>query len=160
MERKTKMRLMHAKDISELSKIYVRVYTDFDVGECWDIESAKKLMKYWYQRQPDLCLVAELDNKLVGCFMAGIKPWWDGNHLVDGELFVDPTYQKHGIGTQLSVAIYKAALKKYNVISFDATTFKRTKFPLSWYKSQGYEVNKEWVLISGEVKKALKTLSR
>ena len=156
-----KIRLMKKTDLDNLSRMYVKVYTAFNVGESWNSASAKKLLVDWLSRQPDLSFVAEVDGKLAGAFVAGIRPWWDGNHLVDGEVFVDPDCQKSGIGTELSKALYKKALKKYDVVAFDTYTFKKSKFPLSWYiKSQGFKVNEDWVMIAGNVKLALAKLQK
>jgi len=60
----------------------------------------------------------------MGGFVAGIKPWWDGNHLVDGEIFIHPKFQKKGFGKLLSKYMYETAIKKYNVVSFNTITFK------------------------------------
>jgi len=56
--------------------------------------------------------------------------------------------------------LYKKALTKYKVTSFDAFTFKKTKFPLSWYLSQGFIVNEDWTMISGDVKTILSHLKK
>ncbi|MBS3169169.1 GNAT family N-acetyltransferase [Candidatus Woesearchaeota archaeon] len=151
---------MQKEDLRQLAEIYSIVYQKFDIEERWTSESAKRLLSYWFDKQPDLAFVAEFNGKVVGAFIAGIKPWWDGNHLSDGEIFVHPDYQKKGIATKLSVALYEKALQKYNVISFDAYTFKKTKFPLSWYLSQGFVQNKEWIMISGDVKGIVSKLKR
>lgn len=151
---------MQKEDLRQLAEIYSIVYQKFDIEERWTSESAKRLLSYWFDKQPDLAFVAEFNGKVVGAFIAGIKPWWDGNHLSDGEIFVHPDYQKKGIATKLSVALYEKALQKYNVISFDAYTFKKTKFPLSWYLSQGFVQNKEWIMISGDVKDIVSKLKR
>ncbi len=154
------IRPMQKEDLSRLAEIYVEVYKQFDVGEHWTLNTAKRLLSYWLEKQPDLALVAEYDGQVVGAFVVGIKPWWDGNHLVDGEIFVHPKYQKEGIGTELSKVLYKKALEKYKVTSFDAYTFKKTKFPLNWYNSQGFTVNEDWVMISGNVKSVLSKLQK
>ena len=149
---------MQKEDIPPLAKVYVQVYRTFAIGESWEVTSAEKLLEYWLTKQPDLALVAEVDNKLVGAFVAGIKPWWDGNHLADGELFVDPAYQKKGIATALSKSMYKKAVEKYNVTSCDAYTFRKTTFPLNWYLQQGFKINEDWVIISGNVQEIIKKL--
>lgn len=118
----------------------------------------KKLLSYWLERQPDLAIVAEYNGRPVGAFVAGIKPWWDGNHLVDGEIFVHPDLQKKGIGTELSKALFKKALERYKVTNYDAITFNNHKFPLNWYKSLGLISSENLVLISGNVKSILSTL--
>lgn len=155
-----KIRLMQEKDLTPLSKVYTLVYKKFDIGEKWNDKTSKKLLTYWLDKQPDLAFVAELDGQVVGGFVAGIKPWWDGNHMSDGEVFVHPDYQKRGIATKLSIALYEAALKKYKVVSFDAYTFKKTKFPLSWYLSQGFLQNEDWTMISGDVSYILSKLKK
>ena len=144
--------------MKEISKMYSLVYEKSDVGERWTVETAKKLISYWFKRQPDVAYLAECNGQIVGAFIAGIKPWWDGNHISDGELFVHPNYQKKGIATKLSIAVYEKALEKYGVVILDAYTFKRKKFPLSWYLSQGFTQNKEWTMITGSVKTALSKL--
>ncbi|MFH0869877.1 MAG: GNAT family N-acetyltransferase [archaeon] len=150
-----KIRQMKRTDLKELSRLYVKVYVCFDVGERWDIKSAHALLLHWFKRQPDLCFVAELKGRLAGAFVTGIKPWCDGNHLFDGEVFVDPDVQAKGIGTELSIAVYEKAVKKYKAVCFEATTFKLKKHPLSWYKSLGFKEVDYLTLISGDLKEAL-----
>ena len=152
------IRLMHKKDLQPLAEAYVAAYEQQNIGEHWTIGTAKQLLAYWLKKQPDLAFVAECDGKPVGAFIAGIKPWWDGNHLFDGELFVHPDFQKQGVGTELSKVLYKTAFKKYKVTKYDAFTFKKIKFPLQWYKKQGFIEQKEWTIISGDVREIIKNL--
>lgn len=152
------IRQMQKCDLQQVAEVYALVYQKFDIGERWTVETSKKLLSYWFDKQPDLAFVAECESKVIGAFVAGIKPWWDGNHISDGEIFVQPDYQKNGIGTKLSIALYKKALEKYDVVSYDFFTFKKTKFPLSWYLSQGFVRNEDWTLISGDIKSILSNL--
>jgi GNAT superfamily N-acetyltransferase len=149
---------MKKSDLPQLAKVYTAAYQNFAIGEQWTAKTAIKLMAYWFAKQPDLAFVAEVNKKTVGGFISAIKPWWDGNHLSDGEIFVDPNYQKQGVATKLSIALYEKALKKYRALIFDAFTFKKTKFPLEWYLSQGFVENKDWILISAATKKILAKL--
>lgn len=154
-----RIREMKKKDVLELSRIYAKVYSDFDVGEKWTPAKARKLLVYWLKRQPDLAFVAEAKRKPVGGFVAGVKPWWDGNHLVDGEIFVRTDFQKKGVGSALSKKMFEKAIKKYDVKVWDTYTFKG-KYPLKWYKSLGFSEVKEWVMISGSVKTAARKLGK
>ncbi len=153
-----KIRQITEKDLDKLAEIYTEVYRVFDVGEKWTTNKAKILFEYWLKTQPDLCYCAELGGKLIGAFVVGIKPWWDGNQLVDGEIFVHPDYHKKGIGTELSKTVFRVALQKYQVVSWVATTFKNKEFPLSWYQRLGFKEDGNWILITGDVKKALEIL--
>ena len=153
-----KIRQIKKEDLNKLAEIYSKVYGVFDVGEHWTKKSSYNLLGYWVKRNPNLSFLAELKGLIVGAFVADIKPWWDGNHLVDGEIFVDPDYQKQGIGSELSKSMYNLAIKKYKVVRFDTYTFKKTEFPLKWYKSQGFQEINEWAMISADIKEVLKKL--
>jgi ribosomal protein S18 acetylase RimI-like enzyme len=154
------IREVRNQDLPALADLYVKTYEDFDVGEKWDTSSSLELLKYWFDRQPDLAFLAEWDGKICGAFFVAVKPWWDGAHLVDGELFVDPEMQKMGIGSKLSIRIFEEAISKYNAKVWDTYTFRNSKHPLSWYKSLGFEEIKEWVMICGNLENALKRLKK
>jgi len=80
-----------------------------------------------------LAFAAEYDGKIVGAFFAGIKPWWDGNHLFDGEIFVHPDFQNKKIGKALFKRILEEAVKKYDAKIFDAFTFNGSEFASGVY---------------------------
>ena len=71
---RTEVRPMKENDLSPLAEIYTEVYRVFDVGERWDKESAEKMLGHWFKHYPDLAFVAEYDGKVVGAFLAGVKP--------------------------------------------------------------------------------------
>jgi aminoglycoside 6'-N-acetyltransferase I len=152
------IRPMREVDLEEAAVLYTNIYDRLDVGEKWTKDTSYQLMKYWFSKLPDICFVAIIDNKIVGGFVAGIKPWWDGNHLIDGEVFVDYDYHKHKIGTELSKVMYKTALDKYKITSIDLSTFSKNGFPLSWYEKLGFKVNKQLIMINGNPGLALKKL--
>ncbi|MDP9195807.1 MAG: GNAT family N-acetyltransferase [Pseudomonadota bacterium] len=148
------------EDLDELARVYAAVYGHFQVGEKWTPETALRLLEYWFRRNPELCFTAFAGDRPVGAFFADVKPWWDGNHLVDGEVFVHPDFQKQDIGRQLSIRLYETALEKYQVTSFDTYTFRNNGHPLSWYRKQGFAEVTEWSLISGDVRQALEFLKQ
>ncbi len=152
-----KIRNVEENDLKKLAEIYADTYTFFDVGERWTKEKAYEMLKYWFEKQPDLCFLAECEVKVVGAFVVGVKPWWDGNHLIDGEIFVHPNYQKRGIGSILLKHVFEYALEKYQIVRWDTFTVK-DKYPLKWYKSIGFEEIKEWTMISANPQEVLKIL--
>lgn len=153
-----KIRLMQEKDLMPLSKVYTLVYKKFDIGEKWTEKTSKKLLEYWFDKQPDLAFVAELDGQIVGGFVAGIKPWWDGNHMSDGEVFVHPDYQKKALPLNFLLFFMKRPLKIIMLSVSMLTHSKRQNSPLSWYLSQGFIQNEDWTMISGDVKSILLNL--
>jgi len=152
------LRKIEQQDLGALVRIYVETYKD-NPDEHWTVDSAYKLLLYWFNKQPDLAYLAETDGQIVGGFLIAVKPWWDGNHLFDGELFVHPDYQKQNIGKNLLKKVLAEAVKNYNAVEMDTYTFT-TDFPLNWYKRIGLGEIKEWVMLSGKVKEIIKNLNR
>ena len=109
------IRLAKKEDIKYLAPIYKELYDDADIGENWSIEKCEELLNYWYKQQGDLLFVDIEDGKPVGAVVSGIKSWFDGLRLVDGEIFVDKKYQQNHIGKALMIEHLKQAKIKYNV---------------------------------------------
>lgn len=154
-----KIRPARKQDTNTLAKIYVDAYNPLNIGESWDAESAKRLLLHLYKSQPDLTFVAEIDGEVVGAINALIKPWWDGNHITDGEVFVDPKFQGKGIGKKLIQYLFMEARKRYQAVSWDTFTHVVHEHPMKWYKSMGFEEINEWRMITGDIEKVLRNLT-
>lgn len=152
------IRQMKVEDLEDLSRVYVDAFKDPELGENWEPKSAYALLEDWFKRQPDLSFVAEYNNKLVGAFVVGVRPWWDGYHLVDGELFIASEYQKQGIGSRLIKEVLEEANKKYSPLTWETYTFRNQEFPLNWYKSIGFKEIEEWVMIKADISQILEKL--
>jgi|WetSurMetagenome_2_1015567.scaffolds.fasta_scaffold472558_2 GNAT superfamily N-acetyltransferase len=153
------IRLANIKDLPPLAEIYKKSYNTLHIGENWSNDSALKLLEHLRHEQADLFFVAEEDGTIVGGSVALLKPWWNGNHLADGEIFIDPTFQGKGIGTQLIKHMFTEALRKYGVVSWDTFTHRVHEYPLKWYKKLGFEEIRDWVMITGDIKKVLKNIT-
>ena len=154
------IRNVKIEDLNALASIYKELYDDADIGEYWTIENAKKLLEYWYDKQGDLFFVAEEDGKAVGAVMSGVKPWFDGNRLVDTEIFVSKQYQKRHIGKELykkhlaeSQRIYQA-----KVIEFH-TYGDESEFPQNWYNRIGFKKDKELIIMNASIQQVLEHLA-
>ncbi|MBI4058369.1 GNAT family N-acetyltransferase [Candidatus Gottesmanbacteria bacterium] len=149
------IRAVKESDFPSLSEIYCKSYNPLNIGERWTSEKAMDLLKWLYDKQPDLFFVACDGEKVIGAISALTKPWWDGVHLADGELFVDPLYQGKSVGKHLIRRLFTEAQKKYQAVSWDTITHIVHEHPLKWYKKIGFEVIGHWCLITGDIKKVL-----
>lgn len=155
------IRLAKEEDLKELAIIYKELYDDADIGEYWSVESALKLLQYWYDRQADLFYVAEEDAKVVGGVVSGIKPWFDGNRLIDGEIFVSKDYQGKHLAKLLMLEHLKEAMNKYGVKVMEFHTYGDEKeFPQNWYTRLGFKKDNELIIMNGEIEEAINNLSR
>ncbi len=142
-------------DLNRLAQIYTDAYNSLNIGEHWDSSSAHQLLLHLYEHQSDLFFVAIKDGQVVGGIVSLVKPWWDGNHITDGELFVDPNHQGSGIGSLLIKRMFEEAKDKYDAVSWDTFTHVVHDHPLKWYKKLGFKEIKEWTMITENIDEVL-----
>ena len=157
----------HLRDIHDLEILagdYADYYRGSVIHEQWTKESATKLFEYFYNINKELVFVAYDDanqnSKPVGIITSILKPWHDGNHLVDGELFVASKY-RNGIVAKMSVkALLKYAVATYNATVIEGATYEDEKrFPYNLYKKLGFEtLNNQLKFVSGDINAVLNKL--
>lgn len=151
------IRLVKKEDLKELAKIYRDLYGKSILNEDWSIEKSYGLLDFFYKLQSDLFVVAEVDKKVIGAVMSLVKPWYDGNRLIETEIFVADEYQRSGIASRLFHKHFKLAMEKYDAKIIEAHTYKEENgYPLNWYKKQGYKVIDEWYVINGDIEEVYK----
>ena len=147
------------EDLDIIASYYADYYSNSVLQEKWTKKSAKQLFNYFYNQNKDLFFVAYDDDKPVGVIMSVLKPWWDGNHLEDGEVFVIKEYQQRGIAKMLFKTLFEYAIKKYNATTIEGHTYEdKNGFPYNWYKRIGFETIDDWKIISGDLKEIMKKM--
>lgn len=145
-------RLASKHDFPQLASIYCLLYKNSSLGENWKQESALALFNYFYALHPDIFIVAEVDSQPIGAIMSLVKPWHDGNRLIETEVFVDANFQHHGIGTMLFKEHFRLAMQNYSAQFIEAHTYEESNgYPLKWYIKQGYKVARDILVIEGEI---------
>lgn len=155
------IRIRPAKDddVSKLAKVYVSAFLEVDPTEEWSESTAAQLIRFFLRNQPDLAFVAEEQDEILGGICGLAKPWWDGNHLVETELFVCPHHQRKGIGSKLFAHLLGIASERYQASYMELITFKNLEFPLSWYFRLGFEEKESWRILFGQVEAVAAQLS-
>ena len=146
-----KIRAIADHDLDALGQVYVDSFREVDPSEKWTVERGAELIKFILTKQQDLAFLAQDEGKIAGAILGMVKPWWDGNHLVETELFLSPAFQKRKIGTKLFHHYLDTARRLYDVTVIEAVTFKNLEFPISWYRSMGFKEKKDWQVMFGEV---------
>ncbi len=149
-------RLIRSEDIQKVAEIYMESFNRA-TEEQWTKENAKRFIQYWHKRQPDLFFIAERSGEIAGGAVAAIKPYYNGNNLVEGELFVAPKFQKQGLAKKLLKFLIQSAIDKYRITAVSEITYKNV-FPLNWYKRIGFK-ECDLIYIEGNAKEILKNLS-
>lgn len=151
------IRLVQEKDLAPLSMIYKALYNNSSVlNENWTEESAFKLLYFYYTSQPDIFVIAEEDGVVVGAVMSLVKPWYNGNRLIETEIIVTESRQHCGIASKMFKEHFKRASDIYDVKTIEAHTFQDERgYPLKWYKKQGYTIDNNLLVINGNIPRVL-----
>ncbi len=156
-----RIRRIKEADIPRLGKLYVQIYKKHNVGEAWTVPAAQRMLRWYLKIAQDMAYLAEDDGQIIGAFLVGVKPWWDGNHLLEGEIFVHHDYQRSGIGSALMKKILEHGVKKYRAVIWEPFAYE-WDYPFKWYKSLGFKKVKGngLTIISAKPKDVLNKLKR
>jgi ribosomal protein S18 acetylase RimI-like enzyme len=86
------------------------------------------------QRDPDLFLLAEVDNELVGAVLGG----FDGRRGMMYHLAVDPPYRRQGIGEALMQELERRLIEK-GCIRYYLLVTKDNQEALRFYEARGWQ---------------------
>jgi len=106
-------------------------------------------VKLKLQRDPDLFLVAEdADHEIIGVVMGA----WDGRRGWINHLAVRPDCQRQGVGKTLTDELEMRLLGK-GAAKVNAQVYEWNRNSLDFFKSRGYEVHSDLVMIGKTLKK-------
>jgi len=94
-------------------------------------------------RNPDLCLIAKIDERVIGVVMGG----FDGRRGYVHHLAIDPEYQKKGYGKILIDELMKRFRKK-RVHKVHLFIERRNKEVIAFYQKLGWEIRKDLMMMS------------
>jgi ribosomal protein S18 acetylase RimI-like enzyme len=109
-----------------------------------DLEDVKLKL----QRDPDLFLVTELDDEIVGSVIGG----WDGRRGWIYHLSVKPEHQRQGIGAELVREVEKRLVAK-GAKKVNAQVYKWNEQSSEFFKAIGYEAQPELIMIGKQLRK-------
>jgi ribosomal protein S18 acetylase RimI-like enzyme len=105
-------------------------------------------VKLKLQRDPDLFLVAEHDDTIVGGVIGG----WDGRRGWIYHLAVRPEHQRKGIGVRLVRELEKRLVDK-GAKKVNAQIYKSNEQSSKFFKAIGYEAQPDLVMIGKQLRK-------
>jgi hypothetical protein len=154
------VRLAVPADFKSIARLYADFYNSLDkLGERWTLEAARKFISHFYARQPDLFFVAEKNTRIICAIMAAVQPWWDGNHLVEGELLIDKNFRQHARCTaELLQTLLHTAELNYQAVTWDTIVPSILGHPFEQYQQLGFRDAPFWHAVSGDVRDILTRL--
>ena len=105
-------------------------------------------IKLKLERDPDLFLIAEEDDRILGVVMGA----WDGRRGWINHLAVRPEYQRKGIGTVLIHELEKRLTGK-GAKKVNAQIYQWNQKSVDFFKALGYKVHSDLVMIGKMLEK-------
>jgi ribosomal protein S18 acetylase RimI-like enzyme len=109
-----------------------------------DLEGIKTKL----QRDPDLFLVAEENQEMIGAVMGA----WDGRRGWINHLAVKPEHRRKGVGSALIQELERRLVAK-GAKKVNAQIYKWNTRSFEFFKSVGYEAHSDLVMIRKHLKK-------
>jgi hypothetical protein len=153
------IRLIIHSDIPEVAKVFVDSFREVDPSEEWTTPKAEALIGFFLKVQPDLAFLIERDGRVAGAVLGIVKPWWDGNCLVETEIFIAPEFKTRGIGTLLGFHYLREAMRLYDVRSIHTITFNDFDFPASLYSRIGFRDKTNWKVMVADASETVQKLN-
>ena len=100
------------------------------------------------QRDPDLFLIAEQDEEIIGSVIGG----WDGRRGWIYHLAVRPDHQRKGIGTKLIEELERRLFAK-GAKKVNAQIHKWNNQSSEFFKAIGYDAQSDLVMIGKQLRK-------
>ncbi len=100
------------------------------------------------QRDPDLFLVAEQDDKIVGSVIGG----WDGRRGWIYHLAVKPEHQRKGIGVELVREVEKRLVAK-GAKKVNAQVYKWNEQSSEFFRAIGFETQPDLIMMGKQLRK-------
>ena len=105
-----------------------------------NLDDSKEGIDKFLQRNPDTCLVAEADNRIVGVIIVGN----DGRRGYIYHTAVNPQYRKQGIAKSL-VETAMAALQNNGINKVALVVFDRNEIGNDFWEKMGFTVRDDLI---------------
>ena len=104
---------------------------------------SEKEVERMVERNPKLCLVGKLDNKIIAVVFGG----FDGRRGYVHHLAVKPIYQKRGYGKKIMLELLNR-FKELEVHKLHLFVEKRNQEVITFYRNMGWELRDDLEMMS------------
>ena len=131
---KPSLRTFRMKDYRQVRAVWKESGLEIRPGD------SRKGIRLKLQRDPELFLVAEVDDKIIASVMGA----WDGRRGWIYHLGVLPAFQREGIAGKL-VREVERRMKAKGVVKVNASVYKWNKKSLAFFRASGYSADDKTV---------------
>ena len=94
-------RIRSIERLHECVEVLIEAYNREPWNNTWTPDTAKLILTCYFNTLDFMGWIATTDNRIVGCCLGNIEPYYTGRNFYLRELFVSVGSQKSGIGKML-----------------------------------------------------------
>ncbi|PBQ33894.1 GNAT family N-acetyltransferase [Sphingobacteriaceae bacterium] len=136
MKKITIIKIESPKSLPSCAEVLVNAYNSEPWNDEWTKDKALEKLMCFYNSPKFLGWMAYENDKLLGCCVGNIEPYFSGDYFYLKEMFVSFDAQHKGIGREL-MNVLTAELERINInaiILFTSSEF----FPFEFYNKVGF----------------------
>lgn len=131
------------EDYNTIAKLMIRAFKNPPWNEDWDYDRAYQRIKQLDDGKYTRCYVYLLDHKIVGVICGKIVTYVNGTDLMIEDFYIDPDYQRMGIGKKM-MALAELELK--DIDNFTLITGKGF-YSVDFYQNNGFSIKDELIFM-------------
>jgi ribosomal protein S18 acetylase RimI-like enzyme len=140
------IRTISENDITECSKLYIKVFSGDPWNETWKMEKAQARLTNFFKSQGFIGLLAESDKKILGFITGNSEPFRLNDMFYLREMCIKPDLQRSGIGIKLYCELEKILTEKkiWSVYLITQRNIPASQF----YQKMGFTISEEMAFFS------------
>ncbi len=144
-----RIREIDITDLPESTALYIRVFNAPPWNDAWTDETAAARLAHTLDTPGSLGLGVWQAGKLVAVAVGYAEQWYDGQHFLLKELFVDPGTQGSGVGTRLMHRLEQELQERRMEYVYLLTA--RDSHAAAFYRKLGYRESESTILMTSNL---------
>jgi aminoglycoside 6'-N-acetyltransferase I len=116
-------KITSVKTLEQCAGMYPAAYNAEPWNDNWTCETAAALLSCYYNTPGFSGWTAKRDDRIIGCAIGNIEPYYSGNIFILKEIFVSVSSHGTGAGSSL-IAALKDDLHKINIKMVILSTYR------------------------------------
>ena len=129
-------RVQSLEILRRCSPILVKAYNGEPWNDSWTEEKAFEKLSCFFNSPKFIGWVATEGDKILGCCVGNIEPYFTGDYFYLKEMFVSPDSQRKGVGAEIMKAV-KTHLETIDIKTVILFT-SNAAFPFEFYKKHSF----------------------
>lgn len=143
------IRKVNCNDYDEIARVMMKAFKNPPWNETWDYHLAYQRIEQLDDGNYTRCYVLKQDDRIVGVLCGRLVTYVDTLELMIEDFYVDPDYQRQGIGSKLMNAV----AEELKEVDYFTLLTGRDFYSVDFYQKNGFEIKDSLVFMYKKIEK-------